>query len=61
MLFVFGIDAMPNLVNLAESLENTAWERLERPPKYEVKTVSRGRRENVKEKIVEAREYKNLI
>jgi hypothetical protein len=61
VLFVFGIDAMPNLVNLAESLENTAWERLERPPKYEVKTVPRGRRENVKEKIVEAREYKNLI
>jgi hypothetical protein len=61
VLFVFGIDAMPNLVDIAESLENTAWERLERPPKYEVKTKPRGKRENVKEKIVEAREYRNMI
>ena len=61
VLFVFGIDAMPNLVNLAESLENTAWQRLERPLKYEVKTTPRGKRENVKEKIVEAREYRNLV
>jgi hypothetical protein len=61
VLFVFGIDAMPNLVGIAESLKNPAWERLERPPKYEVKAVPRGKRENVKEKIVEAREYKNLI
>jgi hypothetical protein len=61
VLFVFGIDAMPNLCHLSESLENTAWQRLERPPKYEVKTVPLGNRENVKEKIVEARGYRNLI
>ena len=60
MLFVFGIDAMPNLVNIAESLKNTAWERLKRPPKYKVKTQPRGKRENVKERIVIEREYKNL-
>jgi hypothetical protein len=60
VLFVFGMDARKNLEKLAESLENTAYERLNRPPKYEVKTVPRGKRENVKERIVIDREYKNL-
>ena len=59
-LFVFGMDARQNLEKIAESLENTAYERLERPPKYEVKTKPRGKRENVKERIVIEREYKNL-
>ena len=51
VLFVFGMDAMANLVKLAESLKNTAWKRLFRPPKYEVKTKPRGKRENIKERI----------
>ena len=51
---------MANLVNIAESLKNTAWERLKRPPKYEVKTQPRSKRVNVKERIVIEREYKNL-
>lgn len=59
--FVFGINAMRNLVDIAESLENTAWERLARPAKYEIKTEVRGCRENVKEKIVNERGYKNLV
>jgi hypothetical protein len=60
VFFVFGIDARANLIDIAQSLENAAWERLERPPKYEVKTTPLGKRENVKEKIVEARGYRNL-
>jgi hypothetical protein len=60
-LFVFGIDAMPNLVDIAESLENTSWERLDRPPKYDVKTKPRSRPENIKKRIVEEREFKNLV
>ena len=59
--FLFGIDAMPNLVDLAESLVEKDWERLVRPPKYEVKTQPLGKRENVKEKIVEERGYRNLV
>jgi hypothetical protein len=59
-LFVFGIDAMPNLVELADSLENKDWERLERTPKYEVKTTPRGKAHNYKKHIVEARGYRNL-
>ena len=59
--FVFGVDAMPNLKELAEKLPRSAWQRLERPPRYRVKTKPRGKRENVKEQIVRDREYKNLV
>jgi hypothetical protein len=58
--FVFGIDAMPNLVNLAENLPKRAWRRLRRPLKYTVETQPRQRPENVKERIVRAREFKNI-
>lgn len=58
--FVFGMAAMPNLVKQADSLPEADWKRLPRPPKYAVKTQPRQRPENVKERIVREREYKNL-
>ncbi len=58
--FVFGIDAMPNLYKLAENLPLSAWRRLRREPRYEVKTSPRQRPENVKERIVEEREFENI-
>jgi hypothetical protein len=58
--FLFGIDAMSNLYEIAEKLPENAWRRLQRRPKYEVKTEPRGRWENVKEKIVEQREFANI-
>ncbi len=58
--FVFGIAAMPNLVELGENLPKKALSRLERPPKYEVKTEPRRRPENVKERIVRERGFDNL-
>ena len=58
--FIFGIDAMPNLVGMAESLENKAWTPLRRDPKYTVKTVPRARPVNVKEAIVRSREFENI-
>jgi Transposase DDE domain group 1 len=58
--FIFGIDAMPNLVRLAEGLAQQDWTRLERPKKYEVATTERARPENVKERIVRERGYKNI-
>jgi len=58
--FIFGIDAMPNLVKIAEGLPKTAWKRLIRAPKYEVATSPRARPENVKERIVKEREYENI-
>jgi len=57
--FVFGMDAQPNLVKIAERLAPRAWKRLRRKAKYEVKTEPRERPENVKEKIVRARGYQN--
>src|SRR2546425_2589321 len=36
--FLFGMDAMPNLVEQVAGLSGRSWKRLERPAKYEVKT-----------------------
>jgi hypothetical protein len=58
--FVFGIDAMAKLVTLAASLAGSAWERLQRPAKYAVKTAERDRRENIKERVVREREFQNI-
>ena len=58
--FIFGIDAMPKLQKIADELPQTAWRRLIRPGKYEVKTQPRARPENVKERIVREREFENV-
>ena len=58
--FVFGFDAMANLQAKAMELGKAAWEPLERQAKYDVKTQPRERPENVKERIVVEREFKNL-
>ena len=58
--FIFGIDAMANLVEKAENLLKKRWKRLNRPAKYEVKTVPRERPDNVKERIVRERGFKNI-
>jgi hypothetical protein len=58
--FIFGIDAMPNLVEHAENLPESAWSPLNRPARYEVKTEPRQRPENVKEQVVRQREFENI-
>ena len=58
--FVFGVDAMRNLVEMAEALDEKRYRPLTRQPKYEVKTSPRKRRENVKEAIVRKRGYENV-
>jgi hypothetical protein len=58
--FVFGIDAMANLVKTANELAPSAWQPPVRPPKYEVRTHARARPQNVKERIVREREFKNV-
>jgi len=57
--FVFGMDARKGVLEKAKTLPNRAWNRLERRPKYEVKTVPRQRPANVKQAIVQEREYVN--
>jgi len=59
--FVFGIDANPSFVERAEALSETAYKRLKRPPKWLVRSEPRERPENVKERIVKERGYKNLV
>jgi Transposase DDE domain group 1 len=59
--FIFGFDAIPNLEALAGELPESAWKRLARPPRYEVKTTERQKPDNVKEQIVRARGYTNLV
>lgn len=58
--FVFGIAAMPNLVELAENLPEQAWQRLEREPRYQVKTQPRTGPTNVKEQVVRDRQFRNI-
>ena len=58
--FLFGYDAKKNLVNLADSLAKSAWSRLNRKPRYIVQTTERDKPINVKEQVVQRREFKNI-
>jgi hypothetical protein len=58
--FVFGIDAMANLVARAQALAATAWQRLYRPAKYEVKTQQRTPPTAFKEEVVRHKGHKNI-
>jgi hypothetical protein len=58
--FVFGIDAMKNLYELAAELPPDAWKTLVRRTKHTVKTRPRQRPENVKQQVVEAREFEDI-
>jgi len=58
--FVFGINAMPNLVEIAQNLPETAYIDLIRQPRYAVKTEPRSKPINIKEQIVKQRGYQNI-
>jgi hypothetical protein len=58
--FIFGIDAMANLKELAERLPELQYSELERPPRYSIKTVPRQARERHKERVVVARQFDTL-
>ena len=58
--FIFGINAMPNLIEIADNLPEWLWGPLLRPVKYQVKTEPRRRPANVKEQIVVERQYENI-
>jgi hypothetical protein len=59
--FIFGADAVKVLGNRAQSLPETAWRRLERPAPYEVKTTQRQKPENVKDRLVREKGFKNFV
>jgi Transposase DDE domain group 1 len=58
--FIFGIDAMANLVAIAEALPAESYGELERPARYTIKTVPRQARERHKERVVSERQFDTL-
>jgi len=58
--FIFGLNAMANLIALAQDLPREAWKLLIRPAKYAVRTQPRQRPENVKEQIIRERGFENI-
>src|SRR2546426_1341152 len=57
--FILGVDAHPKLVQLAEALGASAWQRLERVPKYKILTEPRAKATRYKEQIVIEKEFEN--
>ena len=57
VLFLFGIDAMPNLNVLAEDLPASRWVELHRPTPYTAQGPPRRRPEKVKDQIVRQRGF----
>jgi Transposase DDE domain group 1 len=57
--FILGMDAHPKVVQLAEGLPPSAWQRLERLPKYEILTEPRAKAFRHKEQIVIEKEFNN--
>ena len=51
---------MKNLISIADTIPEERWETLNRKPKYKVKTKERDRPENVKQRIVKERGFKNI-
>ena len=59
VVFVFGIDAMANLYEKAEEIEDSEWEVLERRAR-EIKTSRRRKMPRHKERVVRERGYRNI-
>jgi len=60
VLFSFGYDAHLSLKCQAELLPESAWSKLERPAKYQVRTTPRRKPRNVKRAIIRRREFLHL-
>src|SRR5260370_32498092 len=59
--FVFGLDAQPNLVAIAEGLPERAWQKLPRPFCHEVANKEPGTRPaNVKQAVVVKKGYTDI-
>ena len=58
--FAFGMDAMPNLVKIAEGLEDRRWSVLRRREKQPLSGERRQRPRKFKEEVVVERGYRNI-
>jgi hypothetical protein len=59
--FIFGLDAHPKAVAVADALSAKAWTPLARVPKYEILTEPRTKPDRVKEAIVRERGFRNIV
>lgn len=59
--FIFGMDARPNLLAIADQIDESDWQPLEKQPKYTVKTKERRKPKNVKQEVVKDRKFKKII
>jgi hypothetical protein len=57
VVFHFGYDAVPNLIEMADNLPEKRWKKLRRPARYTVRTRERARPDKVKERIVRDRDF----
>src|ERR1700746_171725 len=55
--FIFGMDAHPKVVKLAEALPQEAWKPLERLARYEIATEPRRKPQRIKEAMVRFKGY----
>ncbi|MCI0356583.1 MAG: IS1380 family transposase, partial [Acidobacteria bacterium] len=58
--FIFGLDVSHQQHIAADDLPDSAWKPLKRPPKYTVQTRPRGRRERLKQQLVEERGFTDI-
>jgi hypothetical protein len=58
--FLFGLDKTPARHVLADALAAAAWQRLQRPARYQVQTQPRQRPPRIKEQIVRERQFENI-
>lgn len=59
-LFVFGVDARANMVNIAESLDKNKWMPLPHKSTFKEPREPRQRPENVKDRIVKERKFEKI-
>lgn len=60
VVFQFGYDALPKLVEIAENLPKSAWNKLVRPPAYVADGPPRARPPRVKRAVIRHREFLHL-
>jgi len=58
--FQFGYDAKKNLIELAENLDESAWQTLTRPARYSVKTKPRAKPNSVKRQVIRRRQFEHM-
>jgi len=58
--FIFGLDLSATHHRIADDLPKSAWKKLQRAPRYEVRTQRRKRRIRFKQRVVDQQGYKDI-